>query len=63
MSIESSYIAILVQCPLHAKLYARSFQELLHLLIRAAPELGIANPDEAIEAKEGKVEEMREKHV
>ena len=63
MSIESSYIAILVQCPLHAKLYARSFQALFHLLIRAAPELSIANPDEAIEAKEGKVEEMREKHV
>lgn len=54
---------IFVQCLLHAKLYARSFQELFHLLIRAAPELGIANPDEAIDAKEGKVEEMRKKHV
>lgn len=39
------------------------FPGLFCLLIRAAPELGIANPDKAIEAKEGKVEEMREKHV
>lgn len=52
-----------MQCPLCAKLYAKSSQELFCLLIRAAPELGIANPDEAVEAKEGKVEEMREKHV
>lgn len=30
-------------------------------LFRAAPELGIAKPDEEIEAKGGEVEEMRER--
>ena len=52
-------IAIFVECPLYAKLYARSFQELFHLLFRAASELGITNPDEEIEAKGGEVEQMR----
>lgn len=48
-----------MECPLYAKLCARSFQELLHLLFRAASELGITNPDEEIEAKGGELEEMR----
>lgn len=45
----------------HAVLYAGYFQQLFHLLWRAASELGIANPDEETEVKGGEMEGMRGK--
>lgn len=44
----------------HAVLYAGYFQQLFHLLWRAASE-GIANPDEETEVKGGEMEGMRGK--
>lgn len=49
-----------MKCLLNAKLYARSFHELYHLLLREVSELGIVNSDEEIEDKGGEVAEMRE---
>lgn len=46
---------------LHVMLYARYFWLLFHLLFRAPSVLGIANPDEEIEAKGSKVKSMRGK--
>lgn len=55
------WLSLFVECLQHIKLYARYFQELFHLLFREASELGIDNPHEEIEAKGGKVEDMRGK--